>query len=64
MGKMFENLTWDQLCDLMCGGPEDDGEKQLKKRNKTDKRCEEDSISGAGLSKRSKKKYRTNRLKI
>ena len=20
------NLTWEQLCDLMCGGPEDDGE--------------------------------------
>lgn len=23
MGKTFENLTWDDLCDLMCGGPED-----------------------------------------
>ena len=24
MGKTFENLTWDDLCDLMCGGPEED----------------------------------------
>jgi len=24
MGKTFENLSWDDLCDLMCGGPEDD----------------------------------------
>lgn len=26
MGKTFENLTWDDLCDLMCGRPEDDPE--------------------------------------
>lgn len=24
MGMTFENLTWDDLCDLMCGDPEDD----------------------------------------
>lgn len=24
MGKTFENLTEDQLCDLMCGKPEED----------------------------------------
>ena len=24
MGKTFENLTWDDLCDMMCGGPEED----------------------------------------
>ena len=24
MGKTFENLTWDDLCDLMCGGVEED----------------------------------------
>lgn len=24
MGKTFENLTWDDMCDLMCGGPEDE----------------------------------------
>ena len=24
MGKTFCNLTWDDLCDLMCGGPEDE----------------------------------------
>jgi len=26
MGKVFENLTWDDLCDLMCGSPEEDGD--------------------------------------
>ena len=26
MGKTFENLTWDDLCDLMCGMPKDDSE--------------------------------------
>lgn len=26
MGMTFENLSWDDLCDLMCGQPEDDGE--------------------------------------
>lgn len=26
MGEVFENLTWEDLCDLMCGGPEDEEE--------------------------------------
>jgi len=26
MGKTFTNLTWDDLCDLMCGGPEEEWE--------------------------------------
>ena len=26
MGQTFENLTWDDLCDLMCGAPEEDFE--------------------------------------
>lgn len=26
MGETFENLTWEELCDLMCGQPEDDEE--------------------------------------
>ena len=26
MGKTFEELTWEELCDLMCGKPEDDPE--------------------------------------
>ena len=26
MGKTFENLTCEQLCDLMCGKPEEEGE--------------------------------------
>lgn len=32
MGKTFENLTWDDMCDLMCGGPE--GEDMLEKIEK------------------------------
>ena len=28
MGKVFENLTDEELCDLMCGGPEDESELQ------------------------------------
>ena len=31
MGKTFENLTWDDLCDLMCGGPEEDEDSQYTK---------------------------------
>lgn len=26
MGMEFTNLTEEELCDLMCGKPEDDGE--------------------------------------
>ena len=26
MGMTFENLTWDDLCDLMCGEPEEEEE--------------------------------------
>ena len=26
MGKTFEELTWEELCDLICGKPEDEGE--------------------------------------
>ena len=26
MGKEFINLTEEELCDLMCGGPEEDEE--------------------------------------
>lgn len=26
MGAVFENLTEEELCDLMCGKPEDDEE--------------------------------------
>ena len=29
MGKVFENLTDEELCDLMCGGPEDDFDSEL-----------------------------------
>lgn len=25
MGKTFEDLTWEELCDLMCGKPEEEG---------------------------------------
>ena len=26
MGKEFTNLTWEDLCDMMCGKPEEDME--------------------------------------
>lgn len=28
MGMTFENLSCEDLCDLMCGIPEDDGEEE------------------------------------
>ena len=43
MGKTFENLTVEELCDLMCGTPEeeaeedDDGERwEYRKQQSTD----------------------------
>ena len=30
MGKTFEELTWEELCDLMCGKPEEGGENDSK----------------------------------
>ena len=30
MGKTFENLTWEDLCDLMCGDPEPEPEEDEK----------------------------------
>ena len=29
MGMTFENLTWDDLCDLICGDPEDDTDDEI-----------------------------------
>lgn len=29
MGMIFENLTEEELCDLMCGGPEEDFEEDF-----------------------------------
>lgn len=34
MGMTFENLTWEDMCDLMCGAPEiddDDDQSTIKK---------------------------------
>jgi hypothetical protein len=31
MGQTFEDLTWEELCDLMCGQPEDDCEEDDEK---------------------------------
>ena len=28
MGMTFENLTEEELCDLMCGGPEEESEEE------------------------------------
>ena len=33
MGKTFEELTWEELCDLMCGKPEDEGGEDDSKDN-------------------------------
>lgn len=33
MGMTFENLTWDDLCDLMCGGPEEEEECQYTEQS-------------------------------
>ena len=42
MGKTFENLTWEELCDLMCGEPEDDPKPLRQTDNvRTSKRCYE-----------------------
>ena len=61
MGKTWENLTCEQLCDLMCGGVEDDGKKFIKKCDKAVRRCEKDITSSNGFLKRPKKKHRINR---
>jgi len=61
MGKEFKNLTPEQLCDLMCGGIEEDGKEFIKKRDKVTRRREEDITSRAGFLKRSKKKHRIDR---
>lgn len=34
MGKTFENLTWDDLCDLMCGKSDDEIERDKEKAEK------------------------------
>ena len=60
MGKEFYNLTPEQLCDLMCGGVEYDGEEQPKKRNKTDRRRKEDIACGTGLFNGSQTEHRTD----
>ena len=33
MGKTFENLTCEELCDLMCGNPEEDEENKDESEN-------------------------------
>jgi hypothetical protein len=33
MGKTFEELTWEELCDLMCGAPEEEGGEDDNKDN-------------------------------
>lgn len=38
MGKTFENLTWDDMCDLMCGKPEEDYEEEIHEGKPTDGR--------------------------
>ena len=33
MGAEFTDLTWDEMCDLMCGAPEEDMEDDNEKIN-------------------------------
>ncbi|MBR5677086.1 MAG: hypothetical protein IKX20_03000 [Paludibacteraceae bacterium] len=37
MGKTFTNLTWDDLCDLMCGVPEEEWEDETAEELAEDK---------------------------
>lgn len=41
MGATFENLTIEELCDLMCGGPERDGYCMAESDYPCDGNCEE-----------------------
>ena len=34
MGKVFYNLTMDELCDLMCGAPEEEQEDEQWEQEK------------------------------
>lgn len=36
MGQTFDNLNWDTLCDLMCGGPEEDEDEDFDSDDDTD----------------------------
>ena len=46
MGKEFVNLTDEELCDLMCGGPEeDDGEEQFEECDTVNRRSKENPTS-------------------
>jgi len=50
MGMEFTNLTDEELCDLMCGGIEDDGEEFVEECDKVDKRGEADTTCGSRFS--------------
>lgn len=50
MGKEFYNLTDEELCELMCGGPEDDGEEQFEECDKVDRRGNTRTAGRAELS--------------
>lgn len=41
MGMEFRNLTPEQLCDLMCGGPEEPEENEEEENERLSKRRED-----------------------
>lgn len=46
MGETFYDLTDEELCELMCGGIEDDGnEEQYEECNEVDKRVNSNTSS-------------------
>ena len=49
MGQTFYDLTIEELCDLMCGGIEDDGEEQPEECDETDRISEGGITSGEGI---------------
>ena len=61
MGMTFENLTWDDMCELMCGGIEDDGEEQFKECDKTNRRSKKGVTSSRKFFERFEKEHRVDR---
>lgn len=50
MGRTFYNLTDEELCDLMCGGIEEDGEELIEECDEADRRSKADSTRGERIS--------------
>ena len=59
MGAVFENLTEEELCDLMCGGPEDEWEDDESKEITGTQKSMSDPISKVEMAL----KNRVNEMK-